>query len=417
MQDIEHDMNDLFQRAAENYPVNPGKGDWESIVKRLNENMEPAPVAVPVRKKKDRGLIVLFFLLVFLFSGWLIYSNIDHNNSDVLAKNTSLQPASTTEQTKDKNDGGQPNSAGSKNYVQRQNNAPTVTGISSISSTQINNHKSDSENGHSQGTDGSQNTQINNGISDAKITSAHSDSYVCGIINDLQVPYIEAKGIGNSQQPGLNDSLMLLTKFKPHFAKRNEIYIGVVAGPDFSKVHSGSFGNAGFEGGILLGFRFSRRLSFETGFSWNKKNYESNGSDFSMKKVESTMPSGMVINDLQSRSSVIEIPTRIKYDVAFRNYHSFFIAGGVSSYILMREMNMYQVTLNGANDKMLGIYKKNNYRAPAVANVSIGYENNITKNLRLRVEPFLKIPLQGMGVGSLPVTSAGLQLGITGRLK
>ena len=67
--------------------------------------------------------------------------------------------------------------------------------------------------------------------------------------------------------------------------------------------------------------------------------------------------------------------------------------------------------------RCLAFIKKNNYRLPAVANLSIGYQNSISKNLNIRVEPFLKIPLQGMGVGSLPVTSAGLQLGITSRLK
>ena len=73
--------------------------------------------------------------------------------------------------------------------------------------------------------------------------------------------------------------------------------------------------------------------------------------------------------------------------------------------------------MNGTAEKVSGVYKRNNYGLPAVAGFSLGYEYNFYKSLNIRIEPFLKIPIQGMGVGKLPVTSAGLQIGITGRLK
>ncbi len=129
------------------------------------------------------------------------------------------------------------------------------------------------------------------------------------------------------------------------------------------------------------------------------------------------MPSGMIINNLKSNSSVIEIPLKVRYDFMSKNNSDLFVTGGVSSYIITKEKNIYNVTLNGNQEKLGEVYKKNNYGLPAVANVSIGYEHSVSKNLNVRIETFLKIPLQGMGVGSLPVTSAGLQIGITGRLK
>ena len=129
------------------------------------------------------------------------------------------------------------------------------------------------------------------------------------------------------------------------------------------------------------------------------------------------MPSGMIINNLKSNCSVIEIPLKAKYDFISKTNFDLFVSGGVSSYIITKEKNVYNVTLNGSQEKLLGVYKKNNYGLPAVANISIGYEHSISKNLNIRIEPYLKIPLQGMGVGSLHVTSAGLQLGITGWFK
>ena len=195
------------------------------------------------------------------------------------------------------------------------------------------------------------------------------------------------------------------------------MYVGVITGLDFSKVGSGSFDNMGFDAGFLLGYRISQALSFETAFMWNKKIYYSDGKHFNLDKVGSTMPSGMIINSLNSHSSVIEIPIKARYDFIRKTSSDLFFAGGVSAYIMTKEKNMYHVTYNGTQEKVLGVYEKNSYRLPAVANVSIGYERNISRLLDIRIEPFLKIPLQGIGVGSLPVTSAGLQIGITGHLK
>ena len=159
------------------------------------------------------------------------------------------------------------------------------------------------------------------------------------------------------------------------------------------------------------------RLSFETGIIWNKKSYSSEGKNFSMDKVGSAMPAGMIINDLESRSSLIEIPVKAKYDFFRKRNSNFFIAGGVSSYIMTTEKNKYNVTMNGTHEKVSGVYEKNNYGIPAVANFSFGFEQSISRIVNIRVEPFLKVPLRGMGVGRLPVTSAGLQVGITSRLK
>ena len=182
-------------------------------------------------------------------------------------------------------------------------------------------------------------------------------------------------------------------------------------------MESGSFNKAGFAAGLIIGFRVSPNLSVETGIIWNKKNYVSDGRNFNMAKVSSAMPAGMVIDNLESHSSVSEIPIKVRYDFINKRNSFFFASGGVSSYMMTKEKNMYNVTMNGSQEKMTGVYNKNDYELPAVANISIGYEHSLFKQLEIRIEPFLKIPLRGIGVGSLPVTSAGLQVAITGQLK
>ncbi len=129
------------------------------------------------------------------------------------------------------------------------------------------------------------------------------------------------------------------------------------------------------------------------------------------------MPSGMVINDLQSRTKILEIPLKAGFYFYNSKKIKYFIAAGASAYIMMNERNSYNVTMNGAVEKMEGVYQKTNTKIPAVLNISAGVQQHISGSLNIIIEPYLKLPLQGIGVGKLPVTSAGIQIGISKSLK
>ncbi len=49
-------------------------------------------------------------------------------------------------------------------------------------------------------------------------------------------------------------------------------------------------------------------------------------------------------------------------------------------------------------------------------NVSVGYNRTLNKVGTLRIEPYLKIPIKGIGIGNLPITSTGLNIGITKKI-
>jgi hypothetical protein len=45
--------------------------------------------------------------------------------------------------------------------------------------------------------------------------------------------------------------------------------------------------------------------------------------------------------------------------------------------------------------------------------LSGGYERAIGEKTKIRIEPYVNIPLQGVGTGSLPISSVGFYLGIS----
>jgi hypothetical protein len=163
---------------------------------------------------------------------------------------------------------------------------------------------------------------------------------------------------------------------------------------------------------VVIGFRFTIKWSIETGLFTGKKSYSGEGRYFNMKNISATMPAGMVLNKITGKTSFLEIPLALNYRVLHRNYSSLYVSGGISTYIVTTEKNKYEATYNGIAEKLFGNYKENKIHFPAVISFGVNYEYAIGKNIKIRLAPYLKIPVNGMGVGNLPVASTGISMGI-----
>ena len=75
MQNIEYDMDDLFRKAAEDYPLKSGDSNWESVSKKIAEHNYEAKPARTTRTGISRKYINLIFLFIGLTGGWFIFKN------------------------------------------------------------------------------------------------------------------------------------------------------------------------------------------------------------------------------------------------------------------------------------------------------------------------------------------------------
>ena len=91
MQDLDNDMDDLFQRAAENYPLKVDNGDWESVARKIADAPAPSNVIIAPAKKRNKKIIILALLLFILSFGWYIFqrppNTINRQNSNEVTKN------------------------------------------------------------------------------------------------------------------------------------------------------------------------------------------------------------------------------------------------------------------------------------------------------------------------------------------
>src|SRR5688500_6573411 len=72
MQQVNNDMDDLFKKAAEEYPLQTGGADWNKVHKALQQT-EGSPGAE--KREGRRRFTVLFLLFPMLVGGYFLLKN------------------------------------------------------------------------------------------------------------------------------------------------------------------------------------------------------------------------------------------------------------------------------------------------------------------------------------------------------
>ncbi len=189
------------------------------------------------------------------------------------------------------------------------------------------------------------------------------------------------------------------------------MYISLLAGPDFSTVKFQPVKNIGYSIGLEAGYRFSKHISFEAGLFWDKKQYYSDGKYFNTSKTN--IPNAVSIKDLDGSCNMFEIPVALRYDFAYNHKGRFFATFGLSAYIMNKENYAYNAEGYGNSWSQNIYYHNSGNNLFSIMQFSAGYVYKWRKIGQIRIEPYVKIPLAGVGIGNLPIASAGLHLGIT----
>jgi hypothetical protein len=147
----------------------------------------------------------------------------------------------------------------------------------------------------------------------------------------------------------------------------------------------------------------------------DRKKYYTNGEYFSKEKVQ-----GLYNIDLKSVDGYCdmwEIPLHVRYNFSNGNKVNWFAAGGLSTYLMTGETYTFKGS-SPTNPNWHGTWPyKNPYNYWfSIVNLSAGFEQRLGKIGNLRLEPYVRVPLSGIGTGNLSIMSAGLNIGITRRI-
>lgn len=412
MQYIDDDIDEVFRRAAEDYPLNTDSAEWNEVLKKLSADDPEKTIVIPANKKNYKRLLLLLLLLPVTWIGYEYFHPNNNNLKNSIAdKHVSKNSVSSTTQL---------NKTTSENINLQQ---PAV-----LQALPVNNqafiYKGNKINIHYKQKARirlvQSAPQTNNTIPDQSSTledvnKKEGTTIIVNNENGINKTGIENIIITRQDDKKENNTTPVPAKTKNQKpTKEHGIYAGVFFSPDISTVKFQSIKKTGIAIGLVVGYQFNKKLSLETGVAWNKKYYYTNGDYFSTKNI--VLPANAKITKLDGVCKMIEVPVTVRYNFRSSVKTNLSVSGGVSAYIMKNESYDYTIDRTGVQYPRKADYKNSSTNLLAVATIGFGYNRSLGKGATLRLEPYIKIPVTGVGIGKLPIMSSGMNIGITKKL-
>ncbi|WP_041616407.1 hypothetical protein [Spirosoma linguale] len=200
---------------------------------------------------------------------------------------------------------------------------------------------------------------------------------------------------------------------KPASPVQRGLSIRFAVAPDLSSVGLKNFTRPGTNVGVYLEYRLASRWSVQAGVIQSTKIYSALGSEYTAP--QGTWNNGGTIVkplSIDGQCTMFDIPINIRYDFSLRPRTSglppsrWFISSGVTSYYIKKEDYTFNYPPHTYNVKKEASYSTGGYGLSQL-NLSVGYERALTKRLSWQVEPFMKVPLKGVGFFKIDLLSTG----------
>lgn len=415
MQDVNENMDELFREAADNYMLKEGESSWNEISGRLTSSV--APPVMPAKKNNNTkkyfiiGGFVVLCLLIVMFLNYYAPTN---NKRGITTISNQNKDANTRIDKHSLVPGGKPLQE-NKNVREEDTKNDTVSlhrNTVLISSTT---YPGLDHLAYTADIADNRDHPVTNvpPVTDLSTFPAIKDQPVHVSINEQQPPAGLLKEFKYGVYSGLSkDSVEKASTPKLNIHNKRRLYYGMLAGAGFTTVKSQSFSRPGFDLGLITGYQFTPRSSVEISLLYSHKYYYTDGQYFKMDKMND-MPPDMEVMSVKSKTSIFEIPVKFKFNI-LQNKSIIYAAAGVSSYVLVNEKNDYVTSTNGTMGNMQGNYPTTSGYFAGAINIAAGYEHVIGKNGIIRFEPYITIPTKGIGIGSLPITTSGMHVLLTG---
>ena len=210
-------------------------------------------------------------------------------------------------------------------------------------------------------------------------------------------------------------SAALQTEEKRESSVRKNSMLSVTAliSPDFSTTSLSRYSKPTGVFGLLLGFRISKHFTLMAGATKSLKRYEGYGGEYSPPEgYWENRTNGIIPDEVKGQCGIVEVPIIVQFDVRHRSKSRIFLAGGVSSYFMRSERydyTFYELNPGAANNWTA---KEPTDYLFKIGHLSAGYDHMIGKKFVLGIEPFLKVPFEGIGWTDINLYSTGAYINL-----
>lgn len=197
------------------------------------------------------------------------------------------------------------------------------------------------------------------------------------------------------------------SKARQSFSKR--FGISASLGVDLNGVHLNELNNAKTIWGVGLSYDISRRITMRTGFFASRKIYVADPSDYHPPyNFWNYYPN---LQKIDANCMIYEIPLSVIYNGGNTAKNHWFASAGLSSLIMKSEEYGYSYKDASGQPRYYtrSLYNKNQHLFSTLQ-LSGGYTVRLSPRASLLAEPYLKLPVSGIGYGKVRLYSAGIML-------
>ena len=385
--DDEKELDQLSKIAAEAIDA-PSAANWEKMQRTLDKEL-------PLQKKR-RGGFVWWFLPTLLVAGlgyyWLSSSNkqVSINHIDNELKYSKDQTTKITS----------PEINLSTPLIKGNANEP----IEIIAHKQVENNPTNEN-------------QVIPVLVETKTTFTNNTCCAVTAETTKTIQTISDDSVGQSLTkkpieitPANQNTNSVSNPIQKKAIRNNGFFIGLIGGFDASTVKFNYASNVGYNIGGSLGYRFNNHWSVQTGAIYTQKNYKLKGQDFHPPK--GSWISYFEIETVDGYCKMWDVPIIATYHFTGNSNGNTFLSVGASSYFMKNENYNYLYFYNNQYYTRTNNYTSTDQHLLGLLHISAGIEKPIGKNITSIIEPYAKIPLSGVGFGSIQLSSFGLNFSI-----
>jgi hypothetical protein len=232
--------------------------------------------------------------------------------------------------------------------------------------------------------------------------------------------------VANSSKPEGNEQLKIVDiksqtlpivenkgkKEKSKIKKGGHFFFTLSTGPDASFAGGEKFGTTKFITGGGIGYSFSNRLTLRTGFYTGRKVYTASSDAYHPPAEFYTYYP--YLEKVDADCKVYEIPISLSYNFGHSTKQNWFAGVGLSSLVMKKEVYNYAYKYSAAGTLYHRKWTVNNENNHFLSTLTLsgGYQRNISKHISIMAEPYLKLPLTGVGYGKVKLNSGGVLFSI-----
>ncbi len=404
-------LENFFKKGAQNYDIEFREGDWKKMEALLDSEM-PVAFSFSAFLKKIWPLVALLLVIPL---GWYSFdrfsgnkirefgalNQIDNIEASPNATNDRiLEPRNTLNQSLDLQ-----SKAGQETVSPKPGNSSSelMAAVTSRGEMAKNKH---AIYGNLQ-TEAMEESEASAGFTmtgNSEQITINSESFAYRLPGMLD-PLFPGSTISDLKDPNRPEARTFNDKagndrFKVSFS------LGAGFSPDFSTVGMGNFVSPGVRWNFLAEVGISRRFIINTGITWVNNKYEAYGEDY--HAPPRYWKKGIAADEAYGECVMLDIPLNVRYNFLMKGRHQFFVSGGASTYILLKEDYYFEYDVEDPELPQHWGTDKTSVYPFKIVNFSVGYQYQLGRKGAFQVEPFIKIPTAGVGWGEVDLQTLGV---------